>query len=143
VLGEDGRRLDQGEQPLAPVEVSQALSGHSDVWLASCRDFYGSPFARTKGSACPVALWGCLECPNAVFTTRHLPSVLAFLSFVEAQREELSDDEWTARYGLAWRRIVHGIRPRFTPEQVYTAQAIAEAGGPALSLPTQLLEHLG
>jgi hypothetical protein len=35
VLGEDGRRLDQGEQPLASAEVRQALSGHSDVWLAS------------------------------------------------------------------------------------------------------------
>jgi hypothetical protein len=84
-----------------------------------------------------------LECPNAVFTSRHLPSVLAFLGFVEAQREELSQAEWTARYGLAWRRIVDGIRSRFTPEQLHTAAAIAEAGGPSLSLPAQLLEHLG
>ena len=52
--------------------MSAALSGDSDVWLASCRDFHASPFARRPGAGCPVAVWGCLECPNAVFTTRHL-----------------------------------------------------------------------
>jgi hypothetical protein len=40
-----------------------------------------------------VAIWGCLECPNAVFSTRHLPSVLSFLSFTEARRDELPEAE--------------------------------------------------
>lgn len=143
VLDEDGHRLDSSEAHLTPDEVAAAMSGQSDVWLASCRDFYNSPFARTKKTGCPVAIWGCLDCPNAVFSTRHLPSVLSFLSFCEAQREEMPEAEWTLRYGLAWQRIVHGIQPRFTPEQIRTARAIAEAAGPALSLPTQMLEQFG
>jgi hypothetical protein len=143
VLDEDGHRLDSGEERLTPDEVTTAMSGANDVWLASCRDFYNSPFTRSKKSGCPVAIWGCLDCPNAVFSTRHLPSVLSFLSFCEAQRDELPDTEWNLRYGLAWQRIVHGIQPRFTAEQNRTAHAIAEGAGPALSLPAQMLEHLG
>ena len=140
VLDEDGHRLDDGAGQLQPPEVRDALSGSSDVWLASCRDFYASPFSLKKGSGCPVAVWGCLECPNAVFTTRHLPSILSFLAFTEQQRDELPRPEWTARYGLAVDRIVSGIRPKFTTEQLVTAHAIAEAGGPALSLPARFLE---
>ncbi|MFD1540187.1 hypothetical protein [Nonomuraea guangzhouensis] len=139
VLDDDGDRLDDGE-PLPPDEVRTALSGANDVWLASCKDFYASPYALKKGSSCPVAVWGCLECPNAVFTTRHLPSILSFLAFLEEQREEYSIQEWKARYGLAWERIVHGIRPKFSDQQIVTAQAIAEANGPSLALPVQFLE---
>lgn len=142
VLGEDGARLDDGPEELEPGEVSAALSGQSDVWLASCKSFYDSPYAIKKGSGCPVAVWGCLECPNAVFTTRHLPSLLSFLAFTEQQRDEFPTAEWKARYGLAWERIVTGIRPKFTREQIRTATAIAEAGGPHLTLPAQFLELL-
>jgi hypothetical protein len=106
------------------------------VFLASCRDFRDTPFAA-KGKPCPVAMWGCLECPNAVFTTRHLPQVLTFLSFTEAQREEYPAAEWELRYGTAHRRITAGIRDRFAPAQVATAQAIAEGGGARLLLPPQ------
>jgi hypothetical protein len=106
------------------------------VFLASCRDFHDTPFAA-KGKPCPVAMWGCLECPNAVFTTRHLPQVLAFLSFTEAQREEYPAAEWELRYGTAHRRITAGIRYRFAPAQVATARAIAEGGGARLLLPPQ------
>ncbi|MFG2677278.1 hypothetical protein [Streptomyces sp. NPDC048445] len=75
-----------------------------------------------------------------MFTTRHLPSLLSFLDILEEQREEYSTTEWQARYGLAWERIVYGIRPKFSTEQVATATAIAEAAGPRLSLPAQFLE---
>jgi len=141
VLDDEGARLDCGPGQLEPDEVRAALSGENDVFLASCKDFYASPYAAKKGTSCPVAVWGCLECPNAVFTTRHLPSILTFLDFTENQREELPVLEWKARYGLAWERIVHGIRPRFTSDQVATAQAIAEAGNPRLKLPAQFLAH--
>jgi hypothetical protein len=36
-----------------------------------------------------------------------------------------------------------GIEPRFTAEQLRTARGIAEGAGPAVSLPAELLEHLG
>ncbi|MEU9473457.1 hypothetical protein AB0D78_44310 [Streptomyces avermitilis] len=140
VLDDDGSRLDDGGDVLEPEEVRVALGTDNDVWLASCRDYYDSPFALKKGAGCPVAIWGCLECPNAVFTTRHLPSLLSFLDFLEAQRGEYATAEWQTRYGLAWERIVHGIRPKFSTEQIATATAIAEAAGPRLSLPAQFLE---
>jgi hypothetical protein len=141
VLDGDGMRLDCGPGQLEPDEVRAALSGDNDVFLASCKDFYASPYATKKGAGCPAAVWGCLECPNAVFTTRHLPSILTFLDFTEQKRDELPVPEWKARYGLAWERIVHGIRPRFTDDQVATAQAIAEAGNPRLKLPVHFLAH--
>ena len=70
------------------------------MFLASCRDFHDTPFAA-KGKPCPLPLWGCLECQNAVFTTRHLPQPLTFLDFIEGQREELAAAEWLLRYGTA------------------------------------------
>ncbi|WP_432036958.1 hypothetical protein [Streptomyces cucumeris] len=140
VLSDDGARLDDGQAALTTREIESALSGEQDVWLASCRDFFASPFARKPGAACPVPAWGCLECPNAVFTSRHLPSLLSFLDFLERQREEYPAAEWTARFGLAWDRIVHGVRARFSTHQITTAQAIAEGGGDHLLLPASFLE---
>ncbi|MEU9996103.1 hypothetical protein [Streptomyces sp. NPDC050848] len=140
VLSDDGDRLDDGEAALSAREIESALSGEQDVWLASCRDFFASPFARKPGAACPVPAWGCLECPNAVFTSRHLPSLLSFLDFLERQREEYPAAEWRARFGLAWDRIVHGVRARFSTHQIATAQAIAEADGAHLLLPASFLE---
>lgn len=139
VLDEDGTRLDAGEGDLPPEQVQALLSRESDVFLASCRDFYDSPFGA-KGKPCPVSLWGCLECPNAVFTTRHLPQVLTFLDFIERQREEYPVSEWNVRYGLAWDRIVRGIRAKFRDEQITTAQTIAESGGARLLLPPEFWE---
>jgi hypothetical protein len=124
VLSDDGAWLDEGRAALTAREIESALTGKQDVWLASCRDFFASPFARKPGAACPVPAWGCLECPNAAFTSRHLPSLLSFLDFLERQREEYPAAEWTARFGLAWDRIVHGVRARFSTRQIATAHTI-------------------
>lgn len=139
VLTGQGERADEGRAQLTPPEVAAALSGENDVWLASCKDFYNSPYALKKGSGCPTAIWGCMECPNAVFTTRHLPSIYSFAAFLDRQRDELSIAEWKARYGLAWERIISGILPKFTRQQRITAQAIAESAAP-YALPAQFLE---
>ncbi|HZJ07307.1 MAG TPA: hypothetical protein VFD59_17830 [Nocardioidaceae bacterium] len=141
VADEHGRPLGQGDADLTPAQVHAATSQDTDVFLASCTGFHASPFARTPGEGCPVAVWGCLECPNAVYTTRHLPSLLSFTGFLHAQRDELPAPEWQARYGLAFERLTTGITPRFTPEQITTARLIVEAGDPILSLPAHLLEH--
>lgn len=138
VADEHGQPLSDGPA-LTALQVRAALSGETDVFLASCSDFYTSPFARRRGSACPVAIWGCLECPNAVHTSRHLPSVLRFLDFVTAQRDELPAEEWEARYGLAFERVTGGILPQFSNEQVTTARMIAEADDGSLALPAQVL----
>jgi hypothetical protein len=134
VVDDDGTRLDAGPLDLPAHEVQAALSGATDVFLASCRDFHDSPFAA-KGKPCPSALWGCLECPNAVFSTRHLPQVLLFLDFIERQREDLSVAEWNSRYAIAWQRIVEGIRNKFACSQIETARAVAQGAGTSLLIP--------
>lgn len=142
VLDEEGGRLDDGSQEVPTEAVRDALSGATDVWLSSCRNFFDSPYSLKKGAACPVPPWVCLECPNAVFTTRHLPAVLSVLGTIEAQRDEFSTAEWTARFAVAHERIVKGVLARFSARQIATAQAIAEADGPRLTLPASFLETL-
>ena len=84
-------------EPLTPAQAHAAIAASQDVFLASCTDFNGSPFARSPGNPCPAAVWGCLQCPNAVFTERHLPSLAGFAAFLETQREELPAADWQAR----------------------------------------------
>ncbi|HUK69610.1 MAG TPA: hypothetical protein VLW50_12805 [Streptosporangiaceae bacterium] len=126
---------------LSPAQLRAARSDDNDVFLASCASFHDSPFARKPGGPCPVAVWGCLECPNAVFTDRHLPSLVAFAGFLEDQREALGAAEWTARYGLAWQRLNDGVFPVFPPGRLEAARASAAADDTA-ALPARLLEQL-
>lgn len=138
VLDEDGSRLDEGTAEVSAEVVRDALAGATDVWLSACQDFFNSPYALKKGAACPVPPWVCLECPNAVFTTRHLPA----LDTIERQREDFSTTEWTARFGIAHERIIKGVLARFRAQQISNAQAIAEADGPRLALPATFLEMI-
>ena len=111
------------------------------MFLASCADFHASPFARKAGDGCPAAVWGCLECPNAVFTERHLPSLTAFAAYLQDQREELDSTQWQARYGKAHHRLNAGIFPAFSPARHAAARRDGAAAGIA-SLPARLLESL-
>ena len=126
---------------LPPAQLHAARSDDNDVFLASCTSFHDSPFARKPGGPCPVAVWGCLECPNAVFADRHLPSLVAFAGFLQDQRETLGAAEWTARYGLAWQRLNDGVLPAFPPGRLAAARASAAADDTA-ALPARLLEQL-
>lgn len=129
-----------GELPLLTSAQHQAaVNTGQDVFLASCTDFHASPFARTAGDGCPVAAWGCLECPNAVFTERHLPSLTGFAEFLDDQREEMDSTQWQARYGMPHHRLTTGIFPAFSPGQ--HAAARRDSTG-AASLPARLLKSL-
>jgi len=132
----------QDPPPLTPAQHQAAASGDQDVFLASCAGFHASPFARTAGDGCPVAAWGCLECPNAVFTERHLPSLTAFAAFLEDQREELDGTQWQARYGMAHHRLTAGIFPAFSPDRHAAARRDGTDAGGIVSLPARLLESL-
>lgn len=142
VADEQGRPLGEEATTLTAAQVNAARSEQSDVFLASCTDFYASPFARTKGAGCPSAIWGCLECPNAVYTTRHLPSLLGFIDFLRVEREDMSEAEWRARYGLAFERITTGITPKFTPAEIATARHLANTNGDHLPVPAQILGQI-
>lgn len=118
-------------------DVSVALlDGKQDVWLASCGNFYSSPFAPA-GSACPTPFWACLDCRNAVITVGKLPAILSFLAFVDEQRLGMSGPEWEAKFGQARERITRQILPAFSDEVVAQARAQLVADPPALYLPPE------
>jgi hypothetical protein len=128
---------------LSPPQAAAAASPDTDVFLASCTGFTESPFARTAGAPCPVAVWGCLECPNAVFTDRHLPSLTDFADWLQSRREVMSSGEWSARHGLAHQRLTTGIFPAFSDAQLRQARSAASSSGEhAATLPSRLLDQL-
>lgn len=122
---------------VSPTAVGPLLSGESDLWLSSCRNFFDSPFG-TKGKACPVSFFGCLGCGNAVITRRKLPAILAFLNHIEAERAKMPEVEWSARFGEARQQILQLILPRFSESDVLSAKAVAESTKPLLFLPSNL-----
>jgi hypothetical protein len=124
-----------------PAHLRAAASDDTDVFLASCTGFDDSPFAAAPGQPCPVAIWGCLECPNAVFTDRHLPTLIDFAAFLDSQRESMTAPEWDTRYGLARERLAGSILPAF-PDAALTRACAPGAAAAAAALPAQLLEQL-
>ena len=118
--------------------VASVLDGEQDVWLAGCASFYDSPFGR-QGEACPSPFWTCLECRNAVITTRKLPALIAFETFMAEQREALSQADWEARFGRAWRRIREQILPAFPKAVVASAREDAASTGDLIYLPAEVV----
>jgi hypothetical protein len=136
---EDAIRADPSSHtdlPVPPAEAIAFLDGAQDLWLVSCGGFYDSPFG-CKGRACPVPFWGCLECKNAVITSRKLPALIAFQTFMIAQREQLSAGDWAAKFAGAHRRIAEQILPAFPEAQVAAARAIAATRQDILYLPPE------
>jgi hypothetical protein len=124
------------ELPMPSDEVVAFLDGAQDLWLASCSGFYASPFGD-KGQPCPVPFWGCLDCGNAVITSRKLPSLIAFLRFMVAQRDNLHAADWAAKFGRAHRRIAEQILPAFPAAVVAAAETIAASQAGLLCLPPE------
>jgi hypothetical protein len=122
--------------PVSPAEVVAFLDGAQDLWLASCGGFYASPFG-IKGKPCPVPFWGCLDCGNAVITSRKLPSLIAFQSFMVSQRDALAAGDWAAKFGRAHRRITEQILPAFPATVVAAARTIAQSQSGLLYLPPE------
>jgi hypothetical protein len=116
--------------------VAALLNGEQDVWLAGCASFYDSPFGA-PGSPCPQPFWGCLDCSNAVITTRKLPAILAFLTFIEMQREALTAADWSLKFGRAYARITTQVLPVFSETNIAQARALIADHQHALYLPPE------
>ena len=125
----DGDQHTAGEQGGKPA-YCRSSSGE-DLWLARCSGFFKSPFG-SAGEACPTPFWGCLECENAVITARKLPALVAFQTFMVAQREVLDAEEWASKFGRAWWRIAGQILPAFPMALVEAARTEAELSGTEL-----------
>jgi hypothetical protein len=122
--------MPQGCDPVA------LLDGEQDVWLAGCAGFYASPHG-SAGDPCPVPFWGCLECSNAVITTRKLPAILSFLDFMEDQRRALHAGDWAVKFGRAHTRITADVLPAFGPAIVAEARRSLAAEPVPLYLPPE------
>ena len=119
---------------VAPDDVPMLLNGDRDVWLAACAGFYDSPHGEA-GAPCPQPFWGCLECGNAVITERKLPAILAFLSFIEAERSGLAAADWDLKFGRAHARITRQVLPAFPEAAIAEARRVARTQ--ALYLPPE------
>jgi hypothetical protein len=117
---------DKAEGAAYSADVTGLLDGEQDVWLAACAGFHDSPFG-TAGSPCPQPFWGCLECRNAVITARKLPAILAFVSFIEAERAGLSATDWRIKFGRAHARITQQVLPAFSDAVIAEARRSIDA----------------
>ena len=120
----------------APDAVVPLLDGDQDVWLASCAGFYASPYGQ-PGEPCPQPFWGCLDCGNAVITARKLPAILAFLAFIEAEREGLAASDWRAKFGHVHARITCQVLPAFSEAVIAEARATLSLSPSPLYLPPE------
>ncbi|MDF2496342.1 hypothetical protein [Sphingomonas sp.] len=93
-------------------QIKAALTGKTDVWLSSCRDFYNSPF-DPSGKPCSKAFFKCLGCGNALVTRRNLPRVIRFLGHIEEKRGEMSDLDWQLKFSKTHEAILTEILPTF------------------------------
>ncbi|MGW9642432.1 hypothetical protein ACWHAU_25315 [Streptomyces albidoflavus] len=118
-------------------DARRLLEGEMDLWLSSCRDFFNSPFGAS-GQACPVPFWSCLDCSNAVITSRKLPAVLAYLDHLEQQRKQMPAEAFALAHGRTRQRILTQVLPAFPDAMITEARAIAEAARPLENLPPLL-----
>ena len=66
-----------------------------------------------------------------MITARKLPALLSFLTFIRAQRQTLTEHDWTTKFGRVHRRIADQILPRFSDAEIEQARQVA-ASDPAL-----------
>jgi hypothetical protein len=103
--------------------IENILKGEQDVFIAHCRDFYNQPGGK-KDSPC-ASPWMCFDCKNAIWTSRILPKLVAFLSFIEDQRELLGPEDWHSKFYKPWSVIKYAILPRFDTEKIEAAELLA------------------
>jgi hypothetical protein len=72
--------------------------------FASCLDPEHEP--RT-GLPCQDGFLGCLSCPNAIATDRHLPLMRYTLDLLEEIRASVPGSQWVERFALAHAQLSH------------------------------------
>jgi len=72
-----------------------------------------------------------------VITARKLPALLAFLTFIEMQREALTAADWGLKFGRAHTRITTQVLPVFSETDIVQARAMIADDQCALYLPPE------
>jgi hypothetical protein len=134
-LPEDGQPQDDGQD--VRVEPTVTSVPGVDLWVATCRDPYDSPYGRT-GQLCPVAFFGCLRCGNATVHLGKLPGIVQYLNHLVSQRERMTAEDWAAVHRDSHNRIVAHILPMFSEADLAKARAVAESTRRLVFLPPDL-----
>ncbi|MEH0934445.1 hypothetical protein [Micromonospora psammae] len=110
--------------------------GQEGPWSA-CRDVSSHP---ATGRACRSSFLDCFHCGNCLIDSSHLPRLLALLIALEERRQQMTEEQWWARYGPAWAAIRSDVLPRFTPAEVARAR-LAQVPDALLDLVDEPWEH--
>jgi hypothetical protein len=116
----------------AADETSRPFSAEQGPW-GGCRDVTAHP---ATGTRCRASFLDCFHCGNCLITADHLPSLLSLLDALDERRQQVSDDQWWARYGPAAAAIRTDVLPRFTPAELARARQ-----APALPAMLDLVEQ--
>jgi hypothetical protein len=127
--------ITEGEQHVPPETVAGILEGKHDLWLASCADFWASPFGTNTDGSCASPFDDCIHCQNSVFTARKLPGLLSYLNWIEERRGILTEGDWTAAHGASHFRITQQILPKFAPDVVEAVRCKLGEHEPGFFLP--------
>lgn len=103
--------------------IKAVLDGGSDTWLASCLDFWNSPFGAADDGGCQDPFTLCLHCRNAVFTARKLPAVLSYLAWLEERMPIMSLEQWNSLHRRDHVRIASQIVAKFPSDVIADATA--------------------
>ena len=122
---------------LALVQIGPVLIwGPAALWLW---------MTDQPGFAIFLMLWGALvvgvsdNVVKALFVSRgaQIPALLAFLNFIRAQRQVLSEADWIAKFGRVHGRIAEQILPRFADAEIEEARRIGSSDPALLYLPPE------
>lgn len=127
------------ETGLPVADIAAAVSGETDVWLASCKGFTKSPF-DPEGKPCSRPFYGCVLCSNAIVTRRSLPMIMAFREHIAQRRSEMPTGEWELMFGRAYQQIETEILPKFPPEVLAEAKRVMRGMDMALHIPPEMAQ---
>lgn len=106
------------------ASTEKILRGDLDVLFASCKDFYNRPGGQPN-TPCDKP-WGCFECSNAIITRHVLPRVIALRDHIQQARNELSSEDWNAKFGQVWHVITNEVLPKFPASAIAEAERLAQ-----------------
>ncbi|SNR39835.1 hypothetical protein [Blastococcus mobilis] len=134
ILTDDERLADAVDGPdVLRRREARSTSGEWDMFAATCRDPYDSPFV-TKGNFCTASVWSCLVCPLAVITPAKLPNLLRLEAYIRRRADDLPQSEWLSVYGAAWVQLTTRILPRYSAAALHQANAVIADETAALPL---------
>jgi hypothetical protein len=101
------------------ADTNTGHDGTQAAW-STCTDHNNHP---ATGKPCRESFLDCFHCGNCLITRDHLPRLLGLLDAFAVRRRQLAEDEWWARYGMAWAAIRRDVLSKFSPAEIEQAAA--------------------